>query len=122
MEQQIVKPLSDLPDTTISKTAELERELSHLKADDIDVLNSLLDRNPVVWLWCHSDSGLAKLQSNSDLALKLLNPENITRPSEIAEVRTVNIDEDQFRKEVGECSLLISCFYAHKNVDTIESY
>lgn len=79
----------------------MEKLISQLKDDDIEILNSLPDRRQtVVWIWCQSQKAFDMIQklneSNDLLEIFIGLTTDITKPSAVCMCR------DQFKKCIGK--------------------
>ena len=97
-----IKQIEDLRNRTKPWSHQTDKLISQLREEDIEILNSQLDRQTVVvWIWCRSQAALEHIQSlyeSNQLRDILFGLENI-QPS-ISMV--INIDGNQFKKTVGK--------------------
>lgn len=86
----------------------MEKVISQLKCDDLEILNSLRDRQTVVWIWCQSQTGLERLQKLNE-ANNLIDVFSdlttlSTSSAEMTISKAVSICIDQFQKIAGKFS------------------
>lgn len=115
LEQQLqVQRLNALRDKTKPRSDKMEKLISQLKNDDLEILNSLLDRQTVVWIWCQSQTGLERLQKLNET--NNLRPIDVfsdlttlsTSSAEMTISKAVIICRDQFQKNAGKFSYALS--------------
>lgn len=76
-------------------------------SENIEVLNSVCDRQAVVWLWCKSPNALEKLENDiqcntlMNLLTSLTNDPKSAVPLHRQRLR-VSLDSIQLKKEVGK--------------------
>jgi len=76
-------------------------------SENIEVLNSVCDRQAVVWLWCKWQNALEKLENDiqcntlMNLLTSLTNDPKSAVPLHRQHCR-ITLDSNQFKKEVGK--------------------
>lgn len=118
MEQQLFQELNDLKNETKSTPDELHKLICRLNDDQVEILNSVPDRHAVTWIWSRSQiafENLRALYERPDYVRRFSclakTPHSTTvtdtRPETIRR-RNVDIDIDQFKKEMGKSN---ACLY-----------
>src|SRR5688572_13585774 len=97
---QLHQKIEDLRNRTKPRSHQTEKFISQLKDEDIEILNSQMDRQTVViWIWCRSQAALDYIQrlyeSNQ---LKEIFLENIQSST----LNLISIDSIQFNKTIGK--------------------
>src|SRR5688572_1209448 len=100
MESQLLhQKIEDLRNRTKPWSHQTDKLISQLRKEDIDNLNSQLDRRTVVvWIWCRSQAALQYVQKLYESNKRDEFIENY-QPS-ISKM--IKIDRNQFRKAIGK--------------------
>lgn len=93
---QFAKRLSGLRDATNTRSAKVKRLISELNGDGLEILDSVQDRDAVVWIRCKSTNAVEKLkQMNESKTLARL----FLQFAE--DLQSTNVDDDQLQKNIG---------------------
>lgn len=106
LRRNLVQKFNSLREKNPPRSHQTDKIISELKDDGIEIFNSVLDRQIVVWLWCKSETGLTQLQKLNE-ANSLMNTFTRLSPDmwhpKIDElVYAVSICRDQFKRKVGK--------------------
>lgn len=108
--------INGLKDKNRFKTVEEELIIKELKDKNLEILNSIVDHDAVVWFWCKSQKSMEEIKllyetsTLTDHLCKLGGQKYEFRGKSV----TVNMGCDQLRTDIGktfchDCSLNRSC-------------
>src|SRR6218665_3255079 len=104
--QQLSERLNDLQDKSKQRSDTKERVISQLIDSGIEIFQSHMDRQAVLYIWCKSQMGLKNLCTlyESKFIVDVIG--DLTKKTssaiELIGSRMVDVDIDQFKKSVGK--------------------
>lgn len=89
--------LNGLRDETNTGSSKVKRLIRELNDDGLEILDSVQDRDAVVWIRCKSTNAVKKLkQMNESRTLARL----LVQFTDV-DLQSTNVDDDQLQKDIG---------------------
>ena len=113
--------IEDLRNRNKPRSHQTDKHISRLKDEDIEILNSQIDRHTVVvWIWCHSQAAIEYIQKmyESNQLRSVFSQLGDFPPSaqcahRLIQSEVTRIDNNQFKRTVGsyfwKCNRKVIC-------------